>query len=130
MAEPAHFRESVLAHARKDFALLRETMTVDEALAAIRRHGVGERIVYFYVADAEGRLAGVLPTRRLLASPSESKLADLMIRRVVTIPATATLLDALELFVLYTFFALTVIDADSKVIGVVEVRRFTEDGMD
>ncbi|MEI9897985.1 MAG: hypothetical protein WDN28_30045 [Chthoniobacter sp.] len=73
MAEPAHFRESVLVHARQDFSLLRENMTVDEALAAIRQHGVGERIVYFYVADAEGRLAGVLPTRRLLASPPRNR---------------------------------------------------------
>ena len=68
MAEQAHFHESVAAHARKDFALLRETMSVEEAFAAIRLHGIGERIVYFYVADAVGRLAGVLPTRRLLSS--------------------------------------------------------------
>src|ERR1051326_829577 len=104
MAGQAHFQESVLAHARKEFALLREAMTVDEALAAIRRNGVGERIIYFYVADADGRLAGVLPTRRLLSAPTESKLGDLMIRRVVTVPESATLLDALELFVLYKFF--------------------------
>ncbi|MEP6669738.1 MAG: magnesium transporter [Chthoniobacter sp.] len=130
MAEPAHFREPILAHARRDFALLRESMTVDEALAAIRQHGVGERLIYFYVAAADGRLAGVLPTRRLLASPPESKLGDLMIRKVVTIPATATLLDALELFVLYKFFAFPVVDADRKVIAVVDVSSFTEEVMD
>jgi CBS domain-containing protein len=130
MADQAHFHESVLAHARKDFALLQASMTVDEALAAIRQHGVGERIIYFYVADEDGRLAGVLPTRRLLSSAPEAKLADLMVRRVVSVPETATLLDALELFVLYKFFAFPVLDAERKVVAVIDVSSFTEEVMD
>ena len=105
-------------------------MTVDEALAAIRQHGIGERIIYFYVVDTEGRLAGVLPTRRLLSATSESKLGDLMVRRVVTVPETASLLDALELFVLYKFFAFPVIDAGRKVVGVIDISSFTEEVMD
>jgi len=130
MAEQAHFHESVLAHARKDFALLRETMTVAEAFEAIRQHGVGERIIYFYVADAVGCLAGVLPTRRLLSSAPEAKLAEIMIRRVVALPETATVLDACELFVLYKFFAFPIIDAERKVVGVIDVGIFTEEVMD
>ena len=130
MAAPAHFRESVLAHVRKDFALLRGEMTVDEALAAIRQNGVGERIIYFYVADAAGRLAGVLPTRRLLSSAPESKLEDLMIRRVVTIPESATLLDACEQFVLYKFFAFPVVDSERRMVGVIDVGSFTDEVLD
>lgn len=130
MSEQAHLNEPVLAHARKEFALLRENMTVDEALAAIRQHGIGERIVYFYVADANGRLVGVLPTRRLLSSPPETKLDELMMRRVVAIPATATLLEACELFVLYKFFAIPVVDAERKVVGVIDITIFTEEVMD
>jgi magnesium transporter len=130
MAEQAHFQDSVLAHARKEFALLREAMTVEEALAAIRQHGVGERIIYFYVADAEGRLAGVLPTRRLLSASPQSKLGELMVRRVVTVPDSASLMDALELFVLYKFFAFPVIDAERKVVGVIDISSFTEEVLD
>lgn len=130
MSEQAHLNESVLAHARKEFALLRATMTVDEALAAIRQHEIGERIVYFYVGDAEGRLIGVLPTRRLLSSAPDVKLEDLMMRRVVAIPATATLLEACELFVLYKFFAIPVVDAERKMVGVIDISIFTEEVMD
>jgi len=119
-----------MAHARHEFALLRAAMTVDEALAAIRLHGIGERIVYFYVADPDGRLVGVLPTRRLLSSPPETKLEELMIRRVVAIPTTATLLEACELFVLYKFFAIPVVDAERKVVGVIDITIFTEEVMD
>jgi magnesium transporter len=130
MPDHAHFRDAVLAHARKDFALLGDKMTVDEALTAIRQHGVGERIIYFYVADAAGRLVGVLPTRRLLSAAAGTKLEDLMIRRVVAIPETASLLDACELFVLYKFFAFPVVDANRRVVGVVDVSSFTDEVLD
>ncbi len=74
-------------------------------MATIRRHGVGERIIYFYVADTDGHAWPVLPTRRLI-SATPGQLGELMVRHgVVTVPETASLLDALELFVLYQFFA-------------------------
>jgi magnesium transporter len=130
MADHGPFRDSVLAHARKDFALLGEKMTVDGALAAIRQHGVGERIIYFYVADSAGRLAGVLPTRRLLCAQPEARLEDLMIRRVVAIPENATLLEACELFVLYKFFAFPVIDSARRVVGVIDISSFTDEVLD
>ena len=72
-----------------DTPLLREDMTIEEALAVIRENGVGERIVYFYVVDAEDRLVGVLPTRRFLVAVPEARLSELMIRRVVSIPERA-----------------------------------------
>ena len=36
------------------------------------------------------------------------------------IPATATVLEACEFFVLYKFFAFPVVDAERRVVGVVE----------
>jgi len=36
--------------ARSDFGVLRSDMTVESALAHIRRTGVGKKIIYFYVA--------------------------------------------------------------------------------
>lgn len=125
-----HFHEPVLAHARRDFVLLREDMLVEEALRAVREQGVGERIVYFYVADAEGRLAGVLPTRRLLTVSPEARVADVMVRKIVAVPETATLLEACELFVLYKFLALPVVDAERRMTGVLDIGVFTEEVLD
>jgi magnesium transporter len=84
--ESNHLHQPVLTVARKDVAMLRQDLTVQQALDAIRQRGIGEKIVYFYVVDAEDRLAGVLPTRRLLTAPLEQRPADLMIARVVAIP--------------------------------------------
>jgi len=94
------FDAPVVEHARRDFPLLDADMTVGEALERIRHEGVGERVIYFYAVDQEKRLVGVVPTRRLLTSPLETSLRELMVRRVVAVPAKATVLDACEFFVL------------------------------
>src|SRR5437588_3594784 len=130
MPEPAgipDFNSSVIEHARKDFPLLDADMTVGQALERIRREGVGERVIYFFAVDSDKRLVGVLPTRRLLTSQLETALKDIMVRRVVAIPATATILDACEFFVLYKFFAFPVVDEKRRVVGLIDVGLFAEE---
>ncbi|MDQ3621193.1 MAG: CBS domain-containing protein, partial [Verrucomicrobiota bacterium] len=126
----AHLHEPVLQHARLESPLLRAEMTVAEALSVIRHQGVGERIIYFYVTDASERLVGVLPTRRLLIAPTEKRVGDIMIGRVVAIPQHATLLDACEMFVLHKFLAFPVVDAERRVVGIIDVSVFTEEMLD
>jgi len=121
------FNAPVVEHARKDFPLLDGEMTVGEALERIRREGVGERVIYFYAVDEEKRLVGVLPTRRLLTASLETPLHQIMVRRVVAIPATATVLDACEFFVLYKFLAFPVVDEQRHVIGIIDANLFAEE---
>ena len=121
------FNSSVAEHARKDFPLLDANTTIAEALERIRREGVGERVIYFFAVDTDQRLVGVLPTRRLLTATPDTLLRDIMVRRVVAIPATATILDACEFFVLYKFFAFPVVDDQRRVVGVVDVSLFAEE---
>ncbi|MBA3650672.1 MAG: magnesium transporter [Chthoniobacterales bacterium] len=117
---PQHLDQPVTGFMRQDFAQLREAMTTREALEAVRREGVGEKIVYFYVLDEEERLVGVLPTRRLLTAAVEQRIGDLMIRRVV----------ACEFFVLHKFFAFPVVDENRRILGVIDVGVFTEEVFD
>lgn len=130
MTPREHLLEPVLSLARRDFTALRETLTVGEALAEIRRQGLGERIVYFYVVDAEDQLVGVLPVRRLLTAPLETPLRERMIRRVVALPQTATVLDACELFALHKFLAFPIVDDARRLVGVVDVNLFTDEVFD
>ena len=88
--ELEHLEQPVLPYARKDFPELRQEFTVQEALEAIRRQGLGEKVIYFYVVDDNERLLGVLPTRRLLISPPTQRLNELMITRVVALPYGTT----------------------------------------
>ncbi len=117
----------VIEHARKDFPLLNVGMSVAQALEQIRREGVGERVIYFYAVNDDQRLVGVLPTRRLLTAPVDAPLREIMVPRVVAIPARATVLDACEFFVLYKFFAFPVVDDNKRVVGVIDVNLFAEE---
>ena len=121
------FDDLVVEHARKDFPLLDADMTVGEALERIRREGVGERVIYFYAVDREKRLVGVMPTRRLLTSPLETAICEVMVRRVVAIPAKATVLDACEFFVLYKFLAFPVVDEQRRVVGIIDANLFADE---
>src|SRR6059036_2955536 len=121
------FNAAVADHARKDFPLLDADMAVGEALERIRREGVGERVIYFYAIDEERRLVGVVPTRRLLTAALETALREVIVRRVVAVPAKATLLDACEFFVLYKFLAFPVVDEQRRVVGIIDASLFAEE---
>jgi len=123
------FNAPVVDHARKDFPLLRAGMTVGEALERIRREGVGERVIYFYAMDEQERLVGVVPTRRLLTASLETPLRQIMVPRVVAVPASATILDACEFFVLYKFLAFPVVDEQRRVVGIIDANLFAEESM-
>lgn len=122
-----NFQRPIREFARADFSTVDVEWTVGRALSEIRNKGVGEGIVYFYVTDAEGKLRGVLPTRRLLIESLDRPVREVMISRVVAVPETATLLDACEFFVLYKFYALPVVDAERRLVGIVDVGIFTEE---
>jgi magnesium transporter len=116
----------VLDHASIEEAVLRAGMTVKEGLASLRGKNLAERIIYFYVVDDSGRLVGVAPTRRFLASPPETTLDDIMIRNVHSISGTATLREAAEAFITHRFLAMPVVDTDRRFLGSVDITLFSE----
>lgn len=125
-----HMQQPIMSVARTDVATLHEGFTVRQALDDIRSRGLGERIVYFYVVDGDGGLVGVVPTRRLLIAPLEQGLSDVMIRKVVTIPEEATVLDALEAFAIHRLLAFPVVDRQKRILGVVDVGLFSDEVFD
>jgi len=127
MSKKHTYEQPVTDYIRKDFSALNKNLTVDEALRKIRKEGIGERIVYFYVVDDEEKLAGVLPTRRILTAQPENRIAEIMVNRVAALPSSATVYDACEFFVTYKFLAFPVINEERKLIGIVDVNLFTEE---
>ncbi len=113
-----------------DFPVLEENLTIGEALDSVRAHGLKDKIIYFYVTNKEGKLCGVLPTRRLLTDPLETPLASVMIRRIVAIPSRVSLFEACEFFVLHNFLAFPIVDSGGKIVGVLDVSVFTGEVLD
>ena len=116
-----HLDESILKFSRTDYVRVRIDHTVEQALRSVQGSRPTGRVVYFYVIDDDNKLCGVLPTRRLLLSPSETPVKDLMVTQMVVVPDTATLLDACDLFLFHKLLALPIVDSEGRLKGVVDV---------
>src|SRR5262245_40206007 len=119
--------DPVTRHMRTDFVQLRADETVGHALDSILAKQPEGRIIYFYVTDADGGLIGVVPTRRLLLSPRDRPLTEIMVKQVITIPQSASVLDACEFFVLHKLLAFPIIDEQRRMIGLVDVDLYTKE---
>jgi magnesium transporter len=115
----------ITRYMRFDFCRVKAEQTVAQALADLRVQQPQGRIIYFYVMDDADRLEGVVPTRRLLLSQSDERIADLMVREVVSIPSAATVRQACELFLLHRYLAFPVVH-ERRMIGIVDVELFAE----
>ncbi|HJZ58816.1 MAG TPA: magnesium transporter [Gemmataceae bacterium] len=117
----------VTRHMRTDPTRLRADQTVADALESVRRNPPSSRVIYFYVVDDDDRLKGVVPTRRLLLSDPAVRVSEIMVRQVIGIPHTATVLDACEFFTLHKLLAFPVVDENRRVVGLVDVDLYTEE---
>nr|HPK53618.1 magnesium transporter [Smithellaceae bacterium] len=120
----------VLTHANKDFVAVHTHNTIREALESIRESQPQSTILYFYVLDEKNRLVGSIQTRKLLTYPLDTNITSIMATNLVTIPVTATLMDALEFFVLHKFLAFPIVDEERNIRGVIDINVFTQEMLD
>ncbi len=123
----SHLNDPVTHHMRTDPARVRVDQTVGEAIAASRAAPPEGRIIYFYAVDDQGRLEGVVPTRRLLLSDNATPIRDVMVRKVITIPASASVLEACEFFLLHRLLAFPILDEERRLLGIVDVDLYTDE---
>jgi magnesium transporter len=114
-------------HINRDFVRLRPELTVGEALLEIRRQRPASRIIYFYVLDDQGRLLGVVPTRRLLLNEFEARLSEVMIHPVISMSLRCTVAQACEHFILHRLLAFPVVDDEQRLVGTIDVEIYTQE---
>jgi magnesium transporter len=119
--------DPVTEHMHQDFTRFQVDQTVGQALQWLRQHPPQGRIVYFYVVDGENRLQGVVPVRGLLLHAADKPLADIMVRKVITLPAAATVLEACEFFIQFRLLAFPVVDDQCRLLGVVDTELYTSE---
>lgn len=112
--------------ARPDPVQLLGSETVAQALSRLRGESIGERIVYFYVTNAEGRLVGVVPTRRLLLSQASTRIADIMVHPVVSVRDSESFGDALQTLTARRLLAVPVVDDAGRLTGILDISMFTQ----
>ncbi len=81
-------------------------------------------IIYFYVFYVVGnnsQLVGVVPTRRLLTSPLNKRISEVIISRVITLTPSETILKTHELMMRYKLLALPLVDDQNRIVGVLRL---------
>jgi magnesium transporter len=105
-----------------EFVNLRESMTVGDALAKVRRAGREAETVYTLpVTDDVRRLVGVVSLRQLVLADNDNRVGDLMERDVLSVRATDDQEIAARLIQEADLLALPVIDSEDRLVGVVTV---------
>lgn len=109
---------------------LRSDHTVDETLVELREKDVADKISYFYVIDNDGKLVGIVPTRKLLFCKPHQKIQDIMDHTVISIQENQTIKDAMEVFASHNLLALPVVDAENRLLGTTDVQMYMEESFD
>jgi magnesium transporter len=112
------------------YVQLFEEETVAQSIDRIRDATSGDRIAYFYATTRNDQIRGVVPARRLLVSKPETRIADIMIGPVVTIPETSTLREALTLLADRRLMAVPIVDDHGHLNGVIDLEHYTRDAID
>ncbi|HET7230966.1 MAG TPA: magnesium transporter [Longimicrobium sp.] len=105
------------------FARVRPEMTVDEAIAYLRRQARRrlETIYYVYVLDAEQRLRGVVSFRELFATPGDRRMDEVMETDTVTVLEHTDQESVSLLLAESDLLAVPVVDAAGRMKGIVTV---------
>ncbi len=103
-----------------DFVAVSREARADEAIAAIRRLvDDAETVNYIYVIDADRHLLGVLSLYRLLLSPAETAVSEMMAPTTVRVRASADRETAARLLTERNLLAIPVVDENDRLLGII-----------
>jgi magnesium transporter len=105
-----------------DITALPQDLTAQQAIDELRRlNETLEQMFYVYVIDRARRLVGVLSMRDLILARPERKIADIMRRNVVAVPATMDQEEVAQLIRKYKYMAVPVTDRQNRLLGLITV---------
>lgn len=110
------------------YSRLRADMTVDEAIAYLRRDArQREKTVYYvYVVDAEEHLLGVVSFRDLIVAPGDKHVSDVMRREIISAPDDLDQEALSQLFMRHHLLMMPIVDAEGRIKGVVNVNDIVQ----
>ncbi|MCI8516447.1 MAG: magnesium transporter [Hungatella sp.] len=116
---PANSAGSIMT---AEYLALKKDMTVEEAFAYIRLHGVDKETIYTcYVTDQRRKLEGVVTVKDLLMNPYEVRLEEIMDSHVIKSVTTEDQEQVAEKFTRYDLLSLPVVDGENRLVGIVTV---------
>ena len=105
-----------------EYVGLKQSMTVEQAFAYIRKNGVDKETIYTcYVMDAKRRLEGVVTVKDLLMNPYEEIIGNIMDTHVIKAFTTEDQEEVADSFQKYDLLSLPVVDHEERLVGIVTV---------
>ena len=105
-----------------EYVDLRPAMTVEEAFAHIREHGVDKETIYTcYIIGPTRKLLGAVSVRELLLAKPGTVLRDMMATNVISVTTLDDREEVANLFSHYGLTALPVVDKEKRLVGIVTV---------
>lgn len=96
-------------------------MTVDEAIAQIRKTAVDKETIYTcYVIEKDRKLVGVITIKDLLLNGRDGGIiSDIMDRNVISVKTLSDQEEVAQMLSKYNFLALPVVDEENRMVGIV-----------
>ena len=105
-----------------EYVGLKQSMTVEQAFAYIRKNGVDKETIYTcYVMDEKRRLEGVVTVKDLLMNPYEEGIGNIMDTHVIKAFTTEDQEEVADSFQKYDLLSLPVVDHEERLVGIVTV---------
>ncbi len=103
-----------------DYAILTPDLTVDEAIAKLRREAPDKETIYYsYVVDNTYRLIGFVSLKDLILAPGQARVADIMHRDVISVNAADDQEDVARKIQKYDLLAVPVVDDQERLVGII-----------
>lgn len=103
-----------------EYVRLKKNMTVNDAIAHIRKIGLDKETIYTcYVTDLNNCLIGMVSAKTLLLSDSDDIIEDIMETNVIYFKTTDDKEDVAKAFDKYNFMAIPVVDEETRLLGIV-----------
>ncbi len=117
-----------------EMVVVNENWSMPECLKEMRSQAEDmDEIYYIYVVDDDERLCGLFPLKKMVTSPSVSKVKHVMSRKVVSVDVDTPIDEVTLLIEKYNLVAIPVVDKINRLVGQItvddimdEVREQTE----
>lgn len=103
-----------------DYVAIASGMTVSQAMMRVRQTAPDAETVYqLYILDSDGQLIGTMSLRQLMVARPGAVVDDIMIKDVISTAVDEEQEEVARIVARYDLLALPVIDADSRMVGIV-----------
>lgn len=105
-----------------EFISLREKMTVNEALAKIRKQALDKETIYTcYVTDDSKHLLGIVTAKDLILHDPKDKIVDFMEENIISSHTHADKEEVSQLLSKYDLLAIPIVDNENRINGIVTI---------